>query len=988
MTVLIVVSLTAFAPASPAHGQSLSRGLLEGVVVDSTGLPLATVSIALVNTVTGQQQALRTSRTGRFSTGFISPGVYEALVERLGFQPEKVAGIIVRPGERRDITVVLTTGAPGSTGPHTSQAGLGAAIVTASADPAWLLGLSLPPLPFDGTDLSALSTISSVIGEDLAPLGLPPEFTTIMVNGVPNATRPRGYGLGTVAHALPNAAFELAHLLLIAPDVEWHPATARVMAFGKHGGTRTRFSGWGEWAGDALSGATDVAPFNALRAGGVVGGALAGDTANFLIGFEYARQVTPFAPLWSSPAAAQVAQTAMQAHNIDLSAFTETTTRRAERMSGFGAVEYQLTSDNLLTANALFTATPRYDGLSPGAPIGEYGTARDGIDIFASGQLASRFSSGTLNEIYVGFESNRSDRDQDLSLAATVPGTIIAGPGFEFGSANTLPSSYQHRALYGRQAANFARGAHLFKLGASAQLSWYDFSYNRGLGGEYVFSDTDDFAAGTGAFRHTNRPPVDEELFLRRYTFFAQDRWSVRPGLELLGGLRYSIIALPDTSSLPHDDIWLTLTGLRSNNVAKNTGELEPRFGLSWNPGGQSNWQVAASVTVDTDMIDPGDLEELWGNPGVLAGRETLNSAGAYPELPDLAVANQIGRALTMFGPKFRPPRSTTSAFAITGSIGDASLMIAAAHRRTDFLPQRRDLNLLPSEVATDQNGRLIHGTLVKQGATITAAPGSNRRFDNMDRVWAIESVGESSYTGVTLSVERRPGTGLGFFGTYTYSQTTDDWLHGRDGGDDIHVSPFAFDNSNRAWVDGRSDLDVPHRLSLGAELRLSGRFAPSIAALFRQRSGDPYTPGFRAGVDMNGDGLSRNDPAFIDSSVPGAAEVISAHDCLRSNSGRFAERNACRAPDVRALDARVSFALFRNESYSAHVVLDGLNLIGSETGVIDRAVYLVDPARDLVRDAVNGTVTVPFIANPDFGEFLVRFKPERMIRLGLRVSY
>jgi hypothetical protein len=33
-------------------------------------------------------------------------------------------------------------------------------------------------------------------------------------------------------------------------------------------------------------------------------------------------------------------------------------------------------------------------------------------------------------------------------------------------------------------------------------------------------------------------------------------------------------------------------------------------------------------------------------------------------------------------------------------------------------------------------------------------------------------------------------------------------------------------------------------------------------------------------------------------------------------------------------------------------------------------------------------TVTVPLIANPNFGELLTRFAPQRQFRLGLRVSY
>jgi hypothetical protein len=68
--------------------------------------------------------------------------------------------------------------------------------------------------------------------------------------------------------------------------------------------------------------------------------------------------------------------------------------------------------------------------------------------------------------------------------------------------------------------------------------------------------------------------------------------------------------------------------------------------------------------------------------------------------------------------------------------------------------------------------------------------------------------------------------------------------------------------------------------------------------------------------------------------------------------------------------------------------VLDGLNLIASDQGEVDRALYLVDPTRALVVNAGSGTVNVPFIANPNFGQMVTRYAPQRVVRLGIRLSY
>src|SRR5690606_32789463 len=110
---------------------------------------------------------------------------------------------------------------------------------------------------------------------------------------------------------------------------------------------------------------------------------------------------------------------------------------------------------------------------------------------------------------------------------------------------------------------------------------------------------------------------------------------------------------------------------------------------------------------------------------------------------------------------------------------------------------------------------------------------------------------------------------------------------------------------SGTDWREGRSDFDVPHRLSAGAELRIGGPLNARLAGVYRYRSGDPFTPGFRDGVDANGDGSGRNDPAFVDERIAGVSELARAWPCLRTQSGALAERNACRGPGVHGLDVR-----------------------------------------------------------------------------------
>src|SRR5690606_4422721 len=120
-----------------------------------------------------------------------------------------------------------------------------------------------------------------------------------------------------------------------------------------------------------------------------------------------------------------------------------------------------------------------------------------------------------------------------------------------------------------------------------------------------------------------------------------------------------------------------------------------------------------------------------------------------------------------------------------------------------------------------------------------------------------------------------------------------------------------------------------------------------SIAASYRYASGRAFTPGYRRGVDANGDGSFVNDVPF----VPQPEELgtlLEDHDCLRNQAGDFAVRNSCRGPARHALDARVRVGLGRLAGWPLSVYVEGLDLLETEDGLIDEALLLVDPDRPL----------------------------------------
>src|SRR5690606_20868271 len=139
------------------------------------------------------------------------------------------------------------------------------------------------------------------------------------------------------------------------------------------------------------------------------------------------------------------------------------------------------------------------------------------------------------------------------------------------------------------------------------------------------------------------------------------------------------------------------------------------------------------------------------------------------------------------------------------------------------------------------------------------------------------------------------------------------------------------------------SDFDVPHRVGVGAMLRLPMFPRVAVGGSFSYASGRPFTPGFAPGIDANGDGIFGNDPAFIDTGLEGMDALMTTWDCLRENAGRFVERNACRTSARKELDIRLEAAVL-DGVVGVDLLVEALDFCGDAAFGYDRALYALDP--------------------------------------------
>jgi hypothetical protein len=947
---------------------------------------MAGVRVAVTDRTSGFAWSMTTEVDGRFSFRFLPPGAYDLLAEELFFRPVEVRGIPVSAGDEVALDVRLTAAEPPVT-ERSVEAYTPNALAASAAGPGWALGtFELRQLPDARRDLQSAIRFTTLGNQDGIIEGLPPSLGVLTLDGI--AFRPvHPPVFGTFDPGTPMFPLLSVSGAVVDPggvDVEWSDfASGRLGADGVRGTATLQSRFFGDWSGTPLTSSKYFRPQdvsgNSFRGGLLLSGPVIRDTAHFVLGIEGQRLQTPLPPTWeAAPGDSAVLAVAADSFNVDLTPQTAPRLADIKNLSGFARFDWQASPGNRLS---VFGNAAALDATNPPVGIGRVTSLRATAktrDVTAGATLTSVLSQSFALEFRAGFEMSRrqyAGNDTALTFLTEVPAA--------FGTDPTLPGRFSHTAIRLSETVHVTAGRHRVKLGGGGSFRSFDDTYAYDRSGQFAIGSDSLLAVPEGGFQQVvGRTP------LARYTSyqfggFVQDRWRGAPGFDIVLGFRAEWERVPPTKVLLNT-AWQARTGMRNDSLDATNTKLSPRIGVTWDVANRHRWIVSAQGGWYHGVAPEDAFAEAVATASGVDGRDAVGALGRWPVPPDSTAVPITGATLAVVNPSFSAPRTVQAAFGIAGTLGGGTaLHLDVSYRHTDYLIRRRDLNLIPAPVGTDQYGRPVYGTLVQSGSAIIAQPGSNRRFDGFDVVTALNQDGYSDYYGLTARLDKQVGRFLTFSAGYTYSKTTDNWIGARSG-PDAQFTPFPDSLNGLDWADGRSDFDVPNQAVLGAQINLRSF---RLAGFYSFRSGYPFTPGFRDGVDANGDGSWSNDPAYVDDQVTGINDVITAWPCLQDQVGRFVDRNSCRGPGIKRLDLRVVLGPFRL-GYPVELVVDGLNLLDAEYADVDRALYLVDPTGTLTTDPATGLVTVPLVANPDFGKAIRRYGSGRALRFGIRVNY
>lgn len=966
---LIAAILVIFA-GTPAHPQTLTTGALSGTLTSTSGEPLPNVLLTLRDTSAGTLVSLTAARDGRFRFAALSPAVYVLTAERIGYAPLRILHVDVRPERELSLQVQLRLV---ETPAEEAEERMAPAPVSAIGASEWVPQFALRHLPGRSHTLREARRFSSRTSHGFATEGLPAWLSTVAVDGTPF----RAVGLsagerGAARVEFPDGGFQAAQILANPLDTEWTGTAASLLsAYSLRGAADVRGEVEGQWSGDVLSISTleggDVT-YADVRGSALLRGPLTGNGARYSLGIDARREQVPVSSAWLDTDAVLQLVAANPALDTYRRAAAPTTTA----LGGFARIDWPLSQRHQLELTVHAASLPAQDVIAPSGAIPE----QDGLDLIVSAGVLSQLGDAVHNELRTSITSSERAAVEN---AAALPVATFADEALALGVGPAWASARDAHVSVS-DALHYTAGGHALKIGGAVTLSGYRYEAAEQIPGEYSFGGVDEFLAGTGVLVRTEGTGPAPDWTDRTLALFAQDRFTIGRDVEVMAGVRAERQTLP--ASVARDDQWEQLTGIANDEVAAPGIRLSPRASAIWNVGGSGRWVLSASGGIYYDRLDPLILAEWQHSDGSLSARR-IAGAVAWPTGGESV--GVVGTRLTLLGSGFEAPRTLRAAGGLSASLLEGTtLSLSGVVRRTENLPRRTDLNLVTLPAAQDQHGRDVFGTLVKQGGLVAAEPGSNRLFTTYDEVAGIITDRTSEHWGVSFALDHALSAGFGIVARYTFGRTTDDWFAARYGGWSV-AAPHGL-GTDSTWSDGTSDFDVPHRATAG--VLWSAPAGIRLGAAYRVQSGRPFTPGFRAGVDANGDGVAGNDPAFIDESAAGMDALMSSWPCLRESAGGFAHRNACRTDVVHALDINVAVPLIRFGGGVASARIDVFDALESSQDVPDTALYLIDPAAVLVSDPVARTVRLPLVTNENFGEPLANRHSGRIVRVGLSINW
>jgi hypothetical protein len=486
-------------------------------------------------------------------------------------------------------------------------------------------------------------------------------------------------------------------------------------------------------------------------------------------------------------------------------------------------------------------------------------------------------------------------------------------------------------------------GGHRFKLGGllNQQRSSIGFIPNRF--GTFTFNSLADFEAGQPTQFTRTLFARDQQSATNNAAVYLGDSWRVTPKFQVTYGLRTEGSRYPDKPEY-NPEVEATF-GRRTDNLPSEVS-VSPRAGFSVFVGESQFGPPPLTLRGGIGEFRGTAPAQLFASAlnatGLTNGQSLLTCVGPAAPTPDWAAyladpstiptscnggtpifANQR-RNVTVFDPGFQAPRAWRASFGLSRRFWDRySFSVDAGYARGVAQTGQTDINLDTTAKFTlsNENNRPVYApanAIIPTTGAVSVL--GSRLYPQYGVVSQIESNLRSDTKQLTFGLTGITTKGILLNASYTLTSSFDQsqgFSQGSAQGFGGTPGSTAGNPNISEW--GRSDNARRHAL-LGT-ITYPIKPVLELTMIARATSGSYYSP--LVGGDINGDGRSNNDRAFVfnpaDAALRGDTAVANgmtrllastsarARDCLLSQTGKVASRSSCSSPWSPSVDLQMN---------------------------------------------------------------------------------
>lgn len=565
-------------------------------------------------------------------------------------------------------------------------------------------------------------------------------------------------------------------------------------------------------------------------------------------------------------------------------------------------------------------------------------------------QLFSNFANGLANEFSAAYNTIKDIRNPPLRTPEI---SIRSGSGqITLGTEQFSPVNLlDQKILELTDNLSVQLGTHAVTVGGRYEYNKFLNDFEQRIYGAYKFNSIaayDSAKALTYSVGFSNGADLAARFRTNMVSAYAQDQWAVWRGLTLTYGVRMDVPSMPDTpaeNAQIHNLFAARGLDIRTTGKPKTQPLFSPRAGFNWDVTGTQSLQIRGNAGLYTGQPPYVMIGNAYQNTGMqlvflnCGGNVTGTTAPAFTTdvnalprscagqpAPAAGTAGTAGINLT--DPNFKFPQRFVSTLGFDKQLPYGVVFTGEGLYAKDvnglFI---RDLNLLGPKTSggvpvTDRNGRILYADSISAtNSPIIFANSQTRAITSFNGVnfteGAVYLTNQSKAYNYSLTGQLRKRFGASLDGSvaYTYVRAYD-------------VQSLTSDRAVSNFRNGRTyaGFESEPRLGISAFERRHNvkafgtytapwkRFATDVSVEYSGSSGIPIT--YTANGDLNGDGVTSNDPIYIPKSAYDPNEIrfnasgqalvnqqaaferfIESRQCLRSQRGRIMERNSCRGP-------------------------------------------------------------------------------------------